>query len=57
MILQFFDIFSLTQKMGTTPSELYKTVWKKLYSADAADLSLKDAADALYRFLALIHQA
>jgi hypothetical protein len=57
IILRFFDIFALAQKMGTSPSELYKDVWKKRYSSNESDLNLKDAADSLYRFLALIHRS
>lgn len=57
MILRLFDIFAIAQKMGTTPSELYQTVWEKRYALDPKKFNLQQAADALYRFLALIHRA
>jgi hypothetical protein len=53
LIIRLFDIFTLAQKIGAAPIELYKAVWLKRYSLDAAEVNLKDAADALYRFLAL----
>jgi hypothetical protein len=55
IIIRLFDIFTLTKKMGTSPSELYKAVWLKRYSSNADEVNLKEAADTLYRFLALIH--
>jgi hypothetical protein len=57
IIIRLVDIFALAQKMGTSPSELYKTVWLKRYSSNVDEVNLKDAADALYRFLALIHSS
>jgi hypothetical protein len=53
LIIRLFDIFTLAQKIGVAPSELYKSVWLKRYSSDATQVNLQAAADALYRLLAL----
>jgi hypothetical protein len=55
IILRLYDIFTLAKKLGAAPRELYKTVWLKRYSSNPAEVNLKEAADALYRFLALSH--
>ena len=52
LIIKFYEVFSLTNKMGNSPSELYKEVWLKMYPPT----KLSEAADALYRFLASLHQ-
>ncbi|MGI0493644.1 hemopexin repeat-containing protein [Alkalinema pantanalense CENA528] len=57
IILRLYDIFTLAKKMGIAPRQLYTTIWRKRYSSDADEVNLKDAADALYRCLALIHSA
>lgn len=51
MAIKFFEVFSITEKIGTSPSELYKQVWKKMYPPD----DLGAAADTLYRLLGLIN--
>ncbi len=51
LVIKLFEVFSITEKMGTSPSELYKEVWSNLYPP--SNLSL--AADALYRFLGLLN--
>lgn len=51
LVIKFFEVFSITDKMGTSPSELYKEVWLKMYPPT----NLSEAADALYRFLGLLH--
>jgi len=57
LIIRLFDIFTLAQKMGTTPMELYRTVWLKRYSTNPDEVNLQDVADALYRLLALKHSS
>lgn len=51
LVIKFFEVFAMADKMGTSPSELYEEVWCKLYPP--TDLSA--AANALYRFLGLLH--
>nr|WP_277875294.1 hemopexin repeat-containing protein [Alkalinema sp. FACHB-956] len=57
LILRLYDIFTLANKMGIAPRQLYTTVWLKRYSSNVAEVNLQDVADALYRCLALIHSA
>ena len=52
LVIKFFEVFSITEKMGTSPSELYKKVWLKMYPPT----KLSEAADALYRFFGLLHR-
>ncbi|MGA9381641.1 MAG: hemopexin repeat-containing protein, partial [Phormidium sp.] len=51
LVIKLYEIFTVTKKMGTSPSELYKEVWLKMYPPS----NLSEAADALYNFLALFH--
>lgn len=57
IILRLYDIFTLANKMGIAPRQLYTSVWLKRYSSNTDEVNLKDVADALYRCLALIHSA
>ena len=52
LVIKFFLVFSLTDKMGTSPSELYQDVWRNLYESPP---NLALAANALYRFLGQLH--
>jgi hypothetical protein len=52
IIIRLFDIFTLAQTIGASPSALYKTVWLKRYSSDVSEQAV---ANALYQFLALKH--
>jgi hypothetical protein len=47
LIIKLVDIFGVAQKIGAGPSDLYATVWQKLYQSDEPAL----AAEALYRYL------
>jgi hypothetical protein len=51
LILKIFDVFTVTNKMGTTPRELYEEVWLPIYEAG----DLEKAGGLLYKFLGLIN--
>ncbi|MFP4100543.1 hemopexin repeat-containing protein [Coleofasciculus sp.] len=51
MVIKFVDVFSVTEKMGTSPAKLYTEVWQKMYPPS----DLGAAADTLYKLLGLLN--
>lgn len=51
-ILKMYQVFDITQKMGTTPSDIYEYVWRILYE-DTGDIAI--ATEYLYTLLGLIN--
>ena len=52
-VLKMHAVFTVTDKMGSSPSDLYETVWRPLYERGESAA----AADRLYAFLGLVNSA